>query len=85
MKQLLPLIIGLLVATGIFVWLVRQGAFLKVSGYFDATREELKRCTWPTWDELTGSTVVVIISVAFLGGFTVGVDFVVATLVKLII
>ncbi len=85
MKELLPVIIALLVATAIFVWFWRQGAFLKVSGYFDATRDELKRCTWPTWDELTGSTVVVLVSVAFLGGFTVGVDFVVATLVKLIV
>ena len=47
--------------------------------------EELKKCTWPTWDELTGSTVVVIISVALLGGFTVIVDLVVASIVRYIV
>ena len=62
MKELLPTIIGLVVATVIFVWLWRQGAFLKVSAYFDDTKEELKKCSWPTWDELMGSTVVVLLS-----------------------
>jgi preprotein translocase subunit SecE len=38
------------------------------------TREELKKCTWPTWEELKGSTVVVIVSVGLLGVFTVVVD-----------
>jgi hypothetical protein len=34
-------------------------------------REELKKCTWPTWEELKGSTVLIMISIALLGGFTV--------------
>jgi preprotein translocase subunit SecE len=81
MKELLPTIIVLLIAMAIFVWLWRQGAFLKVSGYVQETKEELKKCSWPTWDELFGSTIVVLVSVALLGGFTAGVDFVVATVV----
>ncbi len=85
MKELLPTIIVLLIAMAIFVWLWRQGAFLKLSGYWDATWEELHKCTWPTWDELFGSTVVVLIAVALLGGFTMGVDFVVATVVKFLV
>ena len=40
------------------------------------TREELRKCTWPTWDELKGSTVVVMISILLLGVFTVVVDLV---------
>jgi preprotein translocase subunit SecE len=36
----------------------------------------LRKCTWPTWDELKGSTVVVGISIVLLGAFTVMVDFV---------
>jgi preprotein translocase subunit SecE len=47
--------------------------------------EELKKCTWPTWDELQGSTVVVIVSVGLLGLFTVGVDLLVATIVRIIV
>ena len=85
MKELLPTIIGLVIASFIFIWAWRRGSFLKVSGYFQDTKEELKKCTWPTWDELMGSTVVVIVSVALLGGFTVGVDFVVATVVKFLV
>ena len=38
------------------------------------TREELKKCSWPTWDELKGSTVVITISIVLLGGFIVLVD-----------
>ena len=63
----------------------RQGAFLRLSSYWNETVEELKKCTWPTWDELTGSTVVVVVSVALLGGFTVIVDFMLASIIKLIV
>jgi len=38
------------------------------------TREELRKCSWPTWDELKGHTVVVTITIALLGLFTVAVD-----------
>ena len=38
------------------------------------TREELKKCSWPTWEELKGSTVVIMISIALLGAFTEVVD-----------
>jgi preprotein translocase subunit SecE len=85
MKDYLPIIIGIVVATGVFMYLWRQGAFLKLSGYFRETQEELKKCTWPTWDDLVGSTSVVMVSVALLGGFTVGVDFLVANVLRLII
>jgi len=85
MKDYLPMIIGIVVATVVFTLLWRQGAFLKLSGYFRETQEELKKCTWPTWDDLVGSTVVVMVSVALLGGFTVGVDFLVASVLRLII
>ncbi|HWD19573.1 MAG TPA: preprotein translocase subunit SecE [Verrucomicrobiae bacterium] len=81
----MPTIIVLVIAMAIFVWLWRQGAFLKVSAYVQDTKEELKKCTWPTWDELMGSTVVVLVSVALLGAFTMGVDFVVASLVKFLV
>jgi preprotein translocase subunit SecE len=81
----LPMIIGILVATGVFTYLWREGAFLRLSGYFRETQEELKKCTWPTWDELMGSTAVVMVAVGLLGGFTVGVDFLVANVLRLII
>ena len=59
-----------------FVILWRQGYVRKLTDYWRQTMEELKKCSWPNWDELKGSTVIVFISVAILGLFTVGVDFI---------
>jgi preprotein translocase subunit SecE len=75
----------IVVAMVAFIILWRQGAFLRLSNYWNETKEELRKCTWPTWDELTGSTVVVIVSVALLGGFTVIVDFLLASIIRLIV
>jgi preprotein translocase subunit SecE len=63
--------IGLLFA---FMWW--KGYLLQISNYVQQTREELRKCTWPTWEELKGSTVVVTISIALLSGFIVLVDFI---------
>jgi len=65
------MIIGIVLAMGVFTFLWRQGAFLRLSGYWGETMEELKKCTWPTWEELNGSTVVV--------------DFLLASLIKIIV
>ena len=37
-------------------------------------REELKKCTWPTWQELRESTIVVGVSVFMLGLFVAFAD-----------
>jgi preprotein translocase subunit SecE len=36
----------------------------------------LKKCSWPTWEELKGSTVLIALSIGLLGAFTVVVDLV---------
>jgi preprotein translocase subunit SecE len=54
----------------------RKGLLLKLSNYVQQTKEELRKCTWPTWDELKGSTVLVALSILILGVFTVVVDWV---------
>lgn len=51
------------------------GNLLKLRNYVLETREELRKCTWPTLDELKGSTVLVAISIVLLGVFTVIVDY----------
>jgi preprotein translocase subunit SecE len=66
----------------IFAVLWRKGQLLRLSNYVAETREELKKCTWPTWAELKGSTAVVIVSILLLGGFTVVVDAVFAIFVN---
>ena len=66
-------VIAVLVAVAFgFSW--RKGYLLRLRNYVLETREELRKCTWPSWDELKGSTVVVFISIIILGGFTVLVD-----------
>jgi preprotein translocase subunit SecE len=85
MKELLPVIIPIVVGFIIFVILWRRGAFLRISGYFRETEEELRKCTWPSWDELKGSTVVVLVAILLLGGFTFGIDFMVAWIIQAIV
>ena len=58
----------------IFAVLWRKGHLVRLSTYVQETREELKKCTWPTLDELKGSTVVVLVATGLLGLFTFVVD-----------
>lgn len=85
MKEQLFVIIPILVAAIIFIVLWRRGAFLRISNYFRETQDELKKCSWPSWEELKGSTVVVVVAIALLGGFTVVVDFVIAMVIRHIV
>jgi preprotein translocase subunit SecE len=62
------------VVGGLFVYLWRKGYLAQLTTYVQQTREELRKCTWPTWEELKGSTVVVTISIVLLGGYIVLVD-----------
>jgi preprotein translocase subunit SecE len=68
-----------------FAYLWRKGYLLRVSNYIAETREELRKCTWPTNQELKGSTVVVLVALALLGAFTVGIDLVVQQLMRLLL
>ena len=70
------------VCNGVFWFLWQKGYLLRLSTYILETREELRKCTWPTWNELKGSTIVVMISIILLGAFTVGIDFVIALFVR---
>ncbi len=58
---------------GVLWW---QGQIRRLALYVQETREELRKCSWPTWEELKGSTALVIVSIGLLGAFTVAVDFI---------
>ncbi|HOX58482.1 MAG TPA: preprotein translocase subunit SecE [Candidatus Paceibacterota bacterium] len=58
----------------VFAYCWRKGYLMQLTNYVQQTREELRKCTWPNWSELKGSTVVVTISIILLGGFIVLVD-----------
>ncbi|MBM3832351.1 MAG: preprotein translocase subunit SecE [Verrucomicrobia bacterium] len=83
-NDLLKLLIWTVVVAVVFAILWRKGYLLRLSNYVIETREELRKCTWPTLDELRGSTVVVMVTIAILGVFTVGVDYVISLLITMI-
>ena len=71
----------MLVVGALFVVLWRKGYLLRISNYVIETREELRKCTWPSLDELKGSTVVILLTIVLLGGFIVGVDFIISQVI----
>jgi preprotein translocase subunit SecE len=76
----------ILAGIGAVVFLVawRKGHLLRMAGYVGETKVELRKCNWPSKDELKGSTVLVMMSVAAIGIFTFIVDMIVSSLVKLL-
>ena len=67
---------GVIVALfGLLWW---KGYVARLSLYFQETWNELKpgRCSWPTWTELKGSTVLIGVIIFMLGVFISVLDFV---------
>jgi preprotein translocase SecE subunit len=81
MKSYLSLLITAAVVAVVFGVLWRMGHLLRIRNYVNETREELRKCTWPNWAELKGSTVLVMVAIVLIGGFTTVADMVVATIV----
>jgi preprotein translocase subunit SecE len=81
----IKLIVWAVVIGVTFGVLWRKGQIARLADYIRETREELKKCTWPTREELKGSTVVVMVTLAILAAFTVGVDFVTSQLLSVIL
>jgi preprotein translocase subunit SecE len=52
-----------------------KNPFLTVRGYLMEVVDELKRCSWPTGQELRDHTIIVIVAVAILGLAVAVVDF----------
>lgn len=46
----------------------------KVIKYFEETKQELKKVTWPTKPEVIGSTIVVVVTSIMLAAFLYVVD-----------
>jgi preprotein translocase subunit SecE len=82
MKYGMYIWIGLAAAAFVYLW--RTGQLQRLRAYCDETWEELKKCAWPTWAELKGSTVVVLVAMLLLGAFTVAVDFVFGLMMRLV-
>ena len=78
MSELTKILIWVVLVGAAFAVLWHKGYLARFATYVQQTREELRKCTWPSWEELKGSTVVVSISILLLGLFTALVDFVFA-------
>ena len=76
MNDLTKILIWVVVIGVIFCLLWWRGQIRRLSVYVQETREELRKCSWPTVEELKGSTALVIVSIGLLGAFTVAVDFI---------
>ena len=59
----------MVVIGSVFAYLWWQGQIRRFASYIQETREELKKCTWPTWEELKGSTALIAVTICLMGGF----------------
>ncbi len=59
--------------------------FKKIKEYFDGVVFEMKKVSWPSWEELKGSTIVVLTVSLFLATFLFLVDFVFSKIVQVIL
>lgn len=75
-KELIKLAIWAVVIGGLFAFAWWRGWIKRISTYSQETREELRKCSWPSKSELKGSTVVIIIASLLMGFMTVGADFI---------
>jgi len=57
----------------------------KAANFFQETMQELKKVTWPTWNELWQATLVVIVVTFFAAIFIAAVDFCISTLLRIFI
>ncbi len=69
-------IILFVLALAAFGVLWYTGQLKRFAAYVEDTREELKKCSWPTWEELKESTVLVMLVTLLLGVFTFATDIV---------
>jgi preprotein translocase subunit SecE len=73
-NELTKILIWAAVIGVLFAILWWQGQVRRFAVYIQETREELKKCSWPTWQELKGSTVVIAISIALFSVFVMAAD-----------
>ncbi|HTG43745.1 MAG TPA: preprotein translocase subunit SecE [Verrucomicrobiae bacterium] len=83
-SQNATLIISIVVIGAVFGFLWSKGYLVRIRNYIAETQEELRKCTWPSVDELKGSTVVVMLTILMMGAFTVSVDWVLSMVMRLI-
>ncbi len=51
--------------------------------FLKEVKTEMMKVTWPTWTELKGSTILVIIVSVFFAGYIAAVDLILTNFIKL--
>ena len=74
-------IFWLIFFVAVFIWMWRTGKIAGIKQYIVETREQLRKSTWPTRDELKQHITVVLISSLLLATFTFAADFVLREIV----
>jgi preprotein translocase subunit SecE len=74
-KFLIELAVGSAIVLAAFATAWRLGWLKSLSTYVGETRDELRKCNWPSRQELWNSTVLVFVVLSILGLFTVASDF----------
>ncbi len=59
--------------------------FKKITEFFEGVVFEMKKVSWPSWQELKGSTIVVLILSLILAVFLFLVDMILSKLVNVIL
>ncbi len=57
----------------------------KIVGFINEVKNELKKVSWPNRDELIGSTIVVLVTVAILSVFVGACDLVFSRVINMMI
>ncbi|MFA5167892.1 MAG: preprotein translocase subunit SecE [Candidatus Omnitrophota bacterium] len=57
----------------------------KAANFFRETQQELKKVTWPTWNELWQAATVVIVVTFFTSAFIAAVDFFISNILRMLI
>ncbi len=81
-KEIVSLLVWIVVLGVAFGYAWYAGHLKRLAVFVAETREELRKCTWPTRQELKGSTIVIVITIALVGLFTMGVDFFITLAVR---
>ncbi len=56
--------------------------FAKIRNFFLNTAEEMRKCTWPSRDQLVESTLLVIVTLIILSAYVCGIDLILIEIVK---
>jgi len=78
----IKLLVVAVVVGGAFAVAWKQGLIERLATYFGETRDELKKCQWPSRPELVQYTALIFVAVGALGLFTVGADFFLLKIVR---